>query len=290
MDALNRLALSQDERAAHSFYTDRILAGLESAGIQPVEADRREASMGVMRDVQARRIPPNTKVPARRDVLRYLDTVSEATGSFGTALRCLMSPGSWTTSGGTHKLANDHGTPLHTLLEEVHTEQGRARFLEVGGGFAGLHGREKLDYQPKGIGEIIEHFGDRVGFTMEIHFTNLSQWHRDLPVGVYEHAGFIGSTIGNLSKRGEVLNGSVDVMYSQCAAYFDRRIGVFVEQAARLLRRSNKGGYLIFNGKTEEDAIIREAAAKNGLLVIASKVLGGMNGTFYILKKDRDAR
>ncbi|MFA6550460.1 MAG: hypothetical protein WCT36_03850 [Candidatus Gracilibacteria bacterium] len=283
-DLINRLALSEEEDVAHRQYCAKVLKQMEDVGITPDQIDRKETDMGVMRDIQARRIPPNTRVPARRNILSYLQTITNATGSLGTAIRCLLSPGSWTTSGGSHKLATDNGIPLQDVLEGVIEDQGSARFLEVGGGYAGLQGMEKEGYEPKGIGELIAHFGDRVGATLDIHFTNLSQWYKDLPKGVTEHAGFIGSTLKKLEKEGIDL-GSVDVIYSQCAAYFDRRITMFIEQSATILKSSKNGGYLIFNGKTEEDAAIMQTAEKNGLVLERKKVLGGMNGTFYIFKK-----
>lgn len=281
---MNQLALSPDERAAHAFYAQSILRRMDQAGIKPDTEDAEQMHMGVMRDIQARRIPPNTRVPARRDVLNYLQTVTRATGSFTTAVRALLSPGSWTTSGGSHKLAHDNDIPLAPLMSDIHDNQGNVRFLEVGGGYAGLHGRERQEYEPRGVGELIAHFGDKVGATVDIHVTNLSQWHKNLPQGLQEHAGFIGATLGELTKDG-VAPESVDIIYSQCAVYFDRRIGTFIEQAAKLVRKSERGGYLIFNGKTEEDETITEAAAANGFALERKKVLGQNNGTFYIFRK-----
>lgn len=283
-NAINKLALSPEEHAAHTKYTGKIIHDMESTGLDVKPVDLAEIDMGVMRDIQARRIPPNTPVPPRRRPINYLRTITGATGSLRTAMRCLLSPGSWTTSGGSHKLAHDNGMRIAETLDAVEHDQGRASFLEVGGGYAGLHGAETADCEPRGIGELVAHFGERIGTTVEIHITNLSQWHTDLPKGIQEHTGVIGSTLKTLSEEG-ISPESVDLIYSQCAVYFDRRISVFIQQASELLKRSVHGGYLIFNGKTEEDDAIVKTAGESGLSLERKFVLGGMNGTLYIFRK-----
>lgn len=281
---LNTLALNAAERQNHADSTSRIVNDMSDIGIIVTDEHRNEIDMGVMRDIQARRLPPNTRVPRRKNILAYLMTVTKATGSISTAIRCLLSPGSWTSSGGTHTLAEQNGKPIDALMTDIHDAEGEANFLEVGGGYAGLHGRGKEGYEAKGVGKLVEHFRDALGSAVNIHFTNLSRWHKDLPKGVNEHAGFIGSTIGRLAEKG-VNPEEIDVIYSQCAAYFDMNIDIFIEQASRLLRKSEKGGYLIFNGKTEEHDKIMRTAEENGLRLENSKVIGGMNGTLYIFKK-----
>ena len=79
---------------------------------------RNQVQMGVIRDIQAQRMLPNVPVPSRRNVLKYLDTVHQNTGSLQLAVRSWLSSGSWTSSGGSFKLAEDAG---YDLAEDIVT-------------------------------------------------------------------------------------------------------------------------------------------------------------------------
>lgn len=278
------IGLSSEERDQKTEFVNTILEGLGSVGIEVDEILASEVEMAVHRDIQARRLPPNLRIPSRRNMIAYFQTIYNATGSAALAIQAFLSPGSWTSSGGTFKLAEDNKFEIGDVLQRVLTENGNARFLEVGGGYAGLYGREQEGYEAKGVGKLVQRFHDQLGTTVDIHLTNLTAWHKDLPAGVREHGGFVASTIQNLEKEG-VNPEEVDVIYSQCAAYFDMNIDIFIAQASRLLKRSKKGGYLVFNGKTEEDQKILAAAEQNGLELASKKEIGGMNGTLYIFKK-----
>lgn len=286
MSTLSELVgLSGEERAQKDTFVDAILEGLENVGKPPVNGVAGGVEMAVSRDIQARRLPPNLRIPSRRRPIEYVRTIYGATRSVRLAAQALFCPGGWTSSGGSFKLAEDNKFEIGDVLQKVLDERGNARFLEVGGGYAGLYGREEEEgYEAKGIGKLVQRFHDQLGATVDIHFTNLTAWHKDLPEGVREHGGFVASTIQNLEKEG-VNPEEVDIVYSQCAAYFDTNIDVFIGQASRLLRRSENGGYLVFNGKTEEDQKILAAAEQNGLELASKKEIGGMNGTLYIFKK-----
>src|SRR3989338_409042 len=67
----------------------------------------REIDMGLYRDIQAQRLPPNVKVPSRKKPIEYVNTMYKNTGNLKTSLVSLFSPGSWTSSGGSFKLAED---------------------------------------------------------------------------------------------------------------------------------------------------------------------------------------
>lgn len=278
------LGLSKEERTQKTDFVNAILEGLGSIGIKVDATLASEVEMAVHRDIQARRLPPNLKIPSRKNIVAYFQTIYKATGSIASAIQSFFSPGSWTSSGGSFKLAEDNHFEIGDVLQRALDENGNARFLEVGGGYAGLYGREQEGYEAKGIGKLVERFHDQLGTTVDIHFTNLTAWHKDLPAGVKEHGGFVASTIQNLEREG-VNPEEVDIIYSQCAAYFDMNIDVFIAQASRLLKKSENGGYLVFNGKTEEDQKILAAAEQNGLNLASKKEIGGMNGTLYIFKK-----
>lgn len=280
----DHLALSQPEREQKEFCVGKILGGLSRVGIQITPELEEEINMSVHRDLQARRLPPNVKIPSRRNVFAYLKTMYQARGSVYDAIHSLMAPGGWTSSGGSFKLAENNEIDLDIIIEKILEENGKAGFLEVGAGYAGLYGREQEEYSPKGVGTLAERFRDQIGATLEIHLTNLTNWHSDLPEGIKEHGGFIASTLDGLGEEG-VEEGSIDIAYSQCAAYFDKNIDIFIAQVSRLLRSSENGGYLIFNGKTEEEEKIMTAADQNGLKLERKKVIGGMNGTLFIFKK-----
>ncbi len=280
----DRLALSPDERAQKESCVGKILKSLGKVGINVTQHIEEEVDMAVHRDLQARRLPPNVKIPPRRQIFDYLKTMYQARGSVYDAIHSLMSPGGWTSSGGSFKLAEENGIQVDELIRQILEENGKAGFLEIGAGYAGLYDREKEGYEPKGVGKIVSEFRDKLGGTLSVHLTNLTGWHEDLPEGIREHEGLIASTIETLTDEG-VKEDDIDVVYSQCAAYFDANVDLFIEQAARFLKHSNAGGYLIFNGKTEEDEKITRAATASGLELKNKKVIGGMNGTLYIFKK-----
>ncbi len=205
----------------------------------------RELLLGIKRDVQARILPPNVRVPPRKSIIDYIGTVYAHTGSLKTAINSWFNPGSWTSSGGSFKLAADNGFNFDEILYDVCTEFGSAKFLEIGAGYAGFHSHDLSNSDS--IKKLYDSLRVDQGLDITFHFTNLTRWHRDLPDGVFEHPGVVGSTVSILSEICE----EIDVVYSQCAVYFDPNVVSFVEQIEKLMRHSRKGGLVIFNAKTE---------------------------------------
>src|SRR3989344_6186068 len=78
----------------------------------------REIALGVFRDIQAQRLPPNVRVPPRSRPLEYLTTVHDELGSWVHAIETYLTPGSWTSSGGSFKLAEDAGYDIPAFLIE----------------------------------------------------------------------------------------------------------------------------------------------------------------------------
>lgn len=235
----------------------------------------REIALGILRDIQAQRLPPNVRVPPRSSPVAYLDTVHGELGSWVQTIQTYLSPGSWASSGGSFKLAEDAGYDLPEFLIGKARTGESAVLVEVGAGYAGFKSTE-----PKGIRKLVERVAGNPGTNVESHFTNLTQWHaEDLPAHVHEHPHLLARDIAMLSMQGVR---SADVVYSQCAAYFEPRIGDFVTGAAMLL---NPGGLLLFNADTAVDSTIRQRAATSGLQLEREVILGGMNGTLYAFRK-----
>ena len=212
-----------------------------------------------------------------------MTTVLPYLGPLQTALSYL-SPGSWTSSGGSFKLAEDAGYDLTNIIVAKADETGEAGFVEIGAGYAGFRSN-----QVKGIKKLVECAGDRMGRTITADFTNLTEWHDGLPNGVREHPGYAARDIAELADAGVKL---VDIIYSQVAADFEPRIGEFVRGSAELLKPS---GLLIFNSAPEQqksfpagnerERLITETAASVGLQLERLVVLGGANGNLYVFKK-----
>lgn len=204
--------------------------------------------------------------------MRYLATVRNSTGSWPLAVRSYLSPGSWTSSGGSFRLAEKTGFDLVAYLMDCEQTTGSARLLEVGAGYAGLRsgGRD-------GIGKLVTAAGRTMGDTVFAHFTNLTPWHGRLPEGVIEHPGYAARDVHLLQD----VVGPVNVVYSQCAAYFEPNIGRFIDGAESML---TDGGMLIFNARPSVGADIAESADRNGLQGQTFE-LGEENGTVHVLHK-----
>lgn len=117
-------------------------------------------------------------------------------------------------------------------------------------------------------------FADEMGQRVFLHFTNLTPWHEALPEGVYEHPYVTAAGLRLLERQG-VARGSVDIIYSQAAAYFETDHTSFITSAGRLL---SEDGMLIFNHRPEITAELDGLAAQIGLLPSRRINLGGMNG------------
>ncbi len=236
---------------------------------------KREIIMSIERDIQAQRLPPNIKVPSRKKPLAYLKVVHDNIGSWSLAIRSYLVSGSWTSSGGSFKLAEESGYDIAKLILDIESKNGSATFLEIGAGYAGFRSKS-----PIGIKKLVELYEPKLGKTIHIHFTNLTDWHSTLPKGVTEHAGFTAQDIKFLSEDGFKI--PVDVIYSQCAAYFEFEIGEFAVSSAEML---NKNGYLIFNAPHQkEEAIIARTEKKN--IILEKRVeFGGENGNLYVFRK-----
>lgn len=228
-------------------------------------------AMGIQRDIQAQRLPPNVKVPSRRKPLAYLKTVYGQTHNLPVTLRSYLSSGSWTSSGGSFKLAEETGYDITRMMLDIEQKKGHAKLLEIGAGYAGFKTEE-----PKGIRKLVEKAKEKMGKTITADFTNLSNWHQTLPDGVTEHPGYLARNIASVPIVG------ADIIYSQCAAYFEQKPFEFVAGAAFIL---NKNGYLIFNTPTLKVEEVKRAANKTGLMYELEREFGGENGTLLIFKK-----
>lgn len=261
--------LTRDEYNKLLYFKSLIMSRMDQNDPNFSELEN-EVAMGIFRDIQAQRIPPNVKVPSRRKPLQYLKTIHDSAGSWTKAALCYLSPGSWTSSGGTFKLAEDIGFDITKLLLDLEKDKGKAGLIEVGAGYAGFKSKE-----PKGIKKLVREAGDKLGHTIHASFTNLTNWHNYLPEGVNEYPGFLAREI-------KLLGEPVDIVYSQCAAYFEPRVREFIEGAAGLLRNE---GLLIFNARPERKDEIAEEAEKNGLECKKKVALGEENGDLYVFEK-----
>jgi len=231
----------------------------------------KETEMGVYRDIQAQRLPPNVKIPSRKKPFSYVKTIYNNTNNLGLTFLSYLSPGSWTSSGGSFKLAEDNGYDITKIILDIEKEKGNAKLLEIGAGYAGFKSKEE-----KGIKKLANVAQDKLGNSVFAYFTNLTKWHNDLPKGVLEYPGYTARDIKFLKDE----LGNVDLIYSQCAAYFEPKINEFVKGAELLL---NKCGLLIFNVDQYKE---KEMLKNVDKLVFENKFfIGGSNGTLYIFKK-----
>ncbi len=248
----------------------------------PNPDDWRSIKMGIKRDLQAQVLRPNVPVPPRRQTLRYLDVMRRETGSVTKALVSLVHDGAWTSSGGSFRLAEELGYDLVQEAEQRLKQHGTFRYLEIGGAWAGLRGPETAT--PRDVAGLAKHFGDALGRRVFLHLTNLTRWHQTLPNGVTEHPFVTAAGLSILQLQG-VQPQSVDIVYSQAAAYFETDPQSFLDAAASLLRGS---GLLIFNHQPEFSDQLAASAQANGLLQKTSRTLGGMNGTVVAFEKTAD--
>lgn len=256
-----------------------IESNFAAIGYRPGAETWQELNLAVARDIQARQLPPNVPVPSRRRPVSFVSTVYGATGSARVALTALFRAGSWTSSGGSFRLAEAIGIDVLTLVADG-IERGGFTLLEIGGAWAGFHPRQ-VDAASLSLAQLARQHRPELGRRLRLHFTNLTQWHQSLPVGVTEHPFVTAAGLSITAARG-IEPASVDLVYSQAAAYFEPDIRSFVEAASGLLR---PGGLLAFNYPPEVDPEIRLAASIYELDLTRSTLLGGMNGRVALLTK-----
>lgn len=245
-------------------------------GYEPSSEALRSIAMGVKRDLQARRLRPNVPVPSRRNVLNFLKVMHKETGSLTSAFAALVHDGSWTSSGGSFRLAEAVGVDIPRVCDAALKRNGSLRFLEVGAGWAGM--RDTIDAadvaKPRNVAGLARRFGGMLGNQVNLHMTNLTPWHADLPEGVVEHPYITAAGLAALEARG-VGPGSVDVIYSQAAAYFETDTKALVRGFTRLLR---PGGTLVFNYQPRVSEEVAAALSTAGIPCTKRVNLGGMNG------------
>lgn len=272
------VGMTRAEREEYANYLDNILNHIPRNDKDRVALEN-NARLGVARDIQARRIPPNTRVPSRRQVLKYLKTVYSATQSMPLSIISLFSPGSWTSSGGSFKLAEDSGYDILQLLQESVNKNGKACYFEVGAGYAGF----KFEAH-KGIAGIVDHFGSSLVMPVAIHFTNLTKWHQSLPKGVTEHPGWVARDLSKLFVQEGIPE--IDVFYSQAALYFEPQL----EQALSVIwEHSRNGAYLFFNVPDEKASDVETYLLSKNANILLRKALGQNNGTFLVIRKGSES-
>lgn len=248
----------------------------------PSETIWREIKKGIYRDLQSRRLRPDVPIQPRRQICRYVSQMTRETGSSYQGLSSLLFDGAWTSSGGSFRLAEAIQVDLGKYaLERAHQDQG-FRFLEIGAGWAGFK-------HPRSVG-VCQNVADLalllkpyLGKSAFLHFTNLTKWHSALPSGVFEHPHLTAASLKAIESQG-VTAASVDIIYSQAAAYFEQDLTIFLFAAARLLRPN---GRLIFNYRTELAEQVVANALAAGLRRHISHDLGGMNGQLVCFVRDK---
>ncbi len=248
------------------------------AGYEPDEQTWLNLKKGVKRDLQARKLRPNVAVPPRRNIIAYLGTMRRETGSSLRALHSLLHDGSWTSSGGSFLLAERLGYDFNKMIADHMEREEPFRFLEVGGGWAGF----KSDSQEnRDIAGLRRSFAENLDVKLHLHFTNLTPWHSSLPKGVKEHPFVTGASLSIVQSQG-CLPGTVDVIYSQAAVYFEPDIGRFFRNAEALLK---PGGLLIFNHPESAEGLLADMAKKHKLVLKNKIEMGGMNGIVVAYEK-----
>lgn len=256
-----------------------ILQNFATIGYEAHETAWRSIRMGVKRDIQARRLRPNVPVPSRRNPFRYFTAVFRETRSVRDTFYSFLHDGAWTSSGGSFLLAEQLGFDLLREAECRLQTQGALQYLEVGGGWAGM--KSSASQKPRDVAGLARYFGPTVGETVVFHFTNLTQWHSQLPRGINEHPYVTAAGLSVLDTKG-IQNGSIDILYSQAAAYFEVDVVSFLVAASTLLRA---GGLFIFNFRPEHAEIVSNVANSHGLLLRKWLDLGGMNGVVVAFEK-----
>lgn len=272
-DLMNKFGLSKEEFIKYSIFVES-LVHQDDLGHKYKD----EIKMGVLRDIQAQRLPANIKVPPRREVFNYLSRIKEVTGSNYLALLSFLSPGSWTSSGGSFKLARDSGIDLEKILIQRLASQEDVSFLEIGAGYAG----SQLDND--GVFGLKNSSNLEVGKNTHLYFTNLTNWFEteDLPDGIEEKPGILARNIGIL--EGEIPK--LDLVYSQCATYFEPNVFGFLGGLSQMLKL---GGQAVFNVQNANAEIIEKRALNFGLKIIDEIIPGNTdNGILYHLEKEFD--
>ena len=160
----------------------------------------KEVLMSVKRDLQAKRIPPNARIPSRlQHPFGYVKKSHENGLRWFDAARSYFAPGSWTSSGGSFKLAEDAGYNIASILTAISRKNPRAVFLEIGAGYAGFKSGRLV-----GINKLVQVAGSELGNRIHIHFTNLTPWHANLPDGVTEHPGYVARDINHLENESQL--------------------------------------------------------------------------------------
>ncbi|MFH1173646.1 MAG: hypothetical protein V1725_00755 [archaeon] len=270
-----RIGLNRAENEKYETYYRQLADRTEKLGLPPERTSEllNEASLAILRDIQAQRLPPNVRVPSRKHVLNYLRTMYEATGDPFISALSLVQPGSWTSSGGSFKLAELAGYDIPEELMRVQQEKGQARYLEIGAGYAGF----KFD-EPKGVAAIAARAGYQLGKTIHADFTNVTKWHDSLPAGIHEHPGYFARDVSSLFNALP----PVDIIYSQAAAYFEQMLESYLHGTFSNL---NPGGLLLFNAKPQKDDLVVWTAKQNGMQLEKKLELGQENGNVYALRK-----
>ena len=244
----------------------------------------RAIARGVMRDLQARRLRPNVSVPSRRNPMKFVQVMRAETGSMSTALISLLHDGSWTSSGGSFRLAEQLGVDLPRLCEEILRRNGGLRYLEIGAGWAGLRSPLSNGTVPRDVAGLAKRYQEQLGQSVHLHLTNLTPWHPDLPDGVTEHPYVTAASLKALVLQG-VPSHSIDVIFSQAAAYFETDHIAFLNAAMDLLA---PGGTMIFNHRPELSDEIDAVLESHGIRAASRLQLGGMNGA--VVRIDRPER
>ncbi len=271
---IEKLAFTPAEREEYHSSMEKLLSMADYKD-KNYKLIKSELELAVIRDIQAKRLPPDVKVPSRKKALKYIKTIYYATGSLKLALRSLLYPGSWTSSGGSFKLAEEAGYDITEMMLKIEQEKGTAKLLEIGAGYAGFKSREH-----KGIRKLVEKAGDKIGKSIFAYMTNLTKWHEHLPNGVVEFSGYRAKDISMLKNKNLISN--VDIIYSQCGAYFEPEIEEFVIASSELL---SDGGMLIFNAKPSDNDKILKVAEKCNLKLQEKFELNNSNGNLYVFKK-----